>query len=65
MEMTGLVSETDNEAHLIGEGRKLLAALVAEDEWLPDAFAKQAASRYAQYLMHCDPLERFSIVSFV
>ena len=29
------------------------------------AFAEADAGRYRQYLLHCDPLERFSVVSFV
>jgi predicted metal-dependent enzyme (double-stranded beta helix superfamily) len=32
---------------------------------LPPAFAVAQPSRYQQYLLHCDPLERFSVVSFV
>ncbi len=46
------------------EGRDMLAALVRHDDWLPDAFAEPGPS-YRQYLLHCDPLERFSVVSFV
>lgn len=64
-EMTALVSETDNEALLIQKGKSLLAKLISEDGWLPGEFAKEATGRYAQYLLHCDPLERFSVVSFV
>jgi predicted metal-dependent enzyme (double-stranded beta helix superfamily) len=47
------------------EGAKLLADLVGHDDWLPDAFAQPDPERYRQYLLHCDPDERFSIVSFV
>jgi predicted metal-dependent enzyme (double-stranded beta helix superfamily) len=32
---------------------------------LPDAFAKADPARYQQYLLYCDPLERFSVASFV
>jgi predicted metal-dependent enzyme (double-stranded beta helix superfamily) len=39
--------------------------LVAHDDWLPDACAVPHPDYYQQYLLHCDPLERFSIVSFV
>ncbi|MEM7705348.1 MAG: cysteine dioxygenase [Pseudomonadota bacterium] len=42
-----------------------LKRLVADDNWLPDAFAQPEARSYCQYLLHCDPLERFSVVSFV
>jgi predicted metal-dependent enzyme (double-stranded beta helix superfamily) len=42
-----------------------LAQLVAIDDWLPDDFARPDPTKYQQYLLHCDPLERFSVVSFV
>ncbi|HSJ98494.1 MAG TPA: cysteine dioxygenase [Myxococcota bacterium] len=46
-------------------GRELLARLIAGDAWLPDEYARPDPERYTQYLLHCDPLERFSVVSFV
>ena len=63
--MTALVGRTGEELRLLAEGQVLLAALIAEDGWLPAAFAEPRPDRYAQYLLHCDPLERFSVVSFV
>ncbi|MBO9354765.1 cysteine dioxygenase [Bordetella petrii] len=42
-----------------------LADLVAHDDWLPDACATPHPEYYQQHLLHCDPLERFSLVSFV
>lgn len=55
----------DDEPSLIAAGRELLGRLVADDDWLPDAYAAPDPTRYQQYLLHCDPFERFSIVSFV
>ena len=63
--MTRLVTRTDDEPTLLAEGRRELAALLAQDDWLPPAFAQPRADRYAQYLLHADPFERFSVVSFV
>lgn len=63
--MTEVVSRTDDEAELLGAARPLLAALIADDRWLPQAFAQPHPEFYQQYLLHCDPLERFSLVSFV
>ena len=54
-----------NEAAMLANGQLLLAALIAQDDWLPEAFARPNPERYTQYLLHCDPLERFSVVSFV
>lgn len=65
IEMTRLVDRTNDEATLVAQGRRLLAQLVARDDWLPDAFAQPDPQFYRQYLLHADPLERFSVVSFV
>jgi len=62
---TRLVDRQPDEAPLLEEGRRLLASLIARDDWLPDAFAHAGPGIYRQYLLHCDPLERFSVVSFV
>jgi len=65
-EMTRLVERAGaDEAAMIDGGKALLADLIARDDWLPDAFAAPNPERYCQYLLHCDPLERFSVVSFV
>ena len=64
--MTRLVDKhADNEATMLDEGEKLLAELVKHDDWLPEAFAQPSTEGYRQYLLYCDPLERFSVVSFV
>lgn len=65
-EMTQLVASTRHEeSQLLAEGGQLLKALIADDNWLPERFARPSPERYQQYLLHCDPLERFSVVSFV
>ncbi len=63
--MTRLVERARDEPTLLAEGRKLLAALIADDAWLPEAFSRPDPATYRQYLLYCDPLERFSVVSFV
>lgn len=63
--MTALVGRCGDEPRVLADGRALLAELIAGDGWLPPAFARPRTDRYAQYLLHCDPLERFSVVSFV
>ena len=54
-----------DEAAILKEGKTLLGHLIARDDWLPPEFAQAHADTYRQYLLHCDPLERFSVVSFV
>lgn len=63
---TRLITEAGNdEARMLDAGGKLLAELVSQDDWLPEACAQPHPQYYQQYLLHCDPLERFSVVSFV
>lgn len=65
-DLTRLVERHDeDEAALLDAGRLLLAELIAVDDWLPDAYARPDPVHYRQYLLHCDPYERFSVVSFV
>ncbi|MCX7891407.1 MAG: cysteine dioxygenase [Burkholderiales bacterium] len=54
-----------DEPRILDEGAALLAELVRHDDWLPDECAAAAAESYRQYLLYCDPQERFSVVSFV
>lgn len=64
-EMTALVAAEPAESEIIERGGALLGKLVAVDDWLPAEFAAPHPEHYQQYLLHCDPLERFSLVSFV
>ena len=63
--MTVLVAQDLPEAALLPQVSALMAQLVSRDDWLPEAFTQPGHSSYAQHLLHCDPLERFSLVSFV
>ena len=64
-DFAGLLASAPDEARLLEQGSALLKTLVTTDDWLPDAYAQADPNRYQQYLLHCDSLERFSIVSFV
>jgi predicted metal-dependent enzyme (double-stranded beta helix superfamily) len=64
--MTHLVERHGaDEARMLDEGERLLRGLVSHDDWLPEEFAAPSRESYRQYLLYCDPLERFSVVSFV
>jgi len=54
-----------DEQKIFVPGKPLLEDLVSNDDWLPSDFSRSDPGRYQQYLLHCDPLERFSVVSFV
>lgn len=62
---TELVETTSREDKLLTGGAGLLRQLVGVDDWLPAAYAEEDPERYRQYLLHCDPWSRFSMVSFV
>ena len=65
-EMTRLVERHGaDEPQLLDAGELLLRELITHDDWLPEAFAAPSREHYRQYLLYCDPLERFSVVSFV
>ena len=65
-DMTALVAAHGaDEPKMLADGETLLEGLIAHDDWLPDEFAVPSTESYRQYLLHCDPLERFSVVSFV
>ena len=60
-----LLDHAVHEHEILASGSALLARLIADDDWLPDAYAAPDPDRYRQYLLHCDSRERFSVVSFV
>ena len=55
----------NDEPAMLTRGAELLRELVRHDDWLPESAAQPHPQYYQQYLLHCDPLERFSVVSFV
>lgn len=65
VEITSLAEKALPEPELLSAATPLMSALLARDDWLPARFSEASAERYRQYLLYCDPLERFSLVSFV
>ena len=63
--MTHLVSHELEESQLIHRGSEYLKTLIQTDTWLPEFCAIPHPEFYQQYLLHADPLGRFSVVSFV
>jgi predicted metal-dependent enzyme (double-stranded beta helix superfamily) len=60
-----LVDEAVVEGEILARGGRLLGDLIRHNDWLPDSHAVPSRDRYQQYLLHRDPFERFSVVSFV
>ncbi|MES2363480.1 MAG: cysteine dioxygenase [Pseudomonadota bacterium] len=65
MATTEVVVQAMDESARIAAIKPLLARLISSDGWLCEDAAKPHPEHYCQYLLHCDPLERFSVVSFV
>ncbi len=63
--MTNLVSHESEESKLIEKSSEMLKTLIQTDSWLPEFCTIPHPEFYQQYLLHADPLGRFSVVSFV
>ncbi len=63
--MNALLEKAADEPRVLAGCREAMRRLVARDDWLPEARAKPHPKYYQQYLLHRDPRERFSVVSFV
>ncbi len=64
VDYTRLVTSALPESETIAQGRALLAKLLSTSAWLPADLAATGPA-YRQNLLHCDPLQRFSMVCFV
>jgi predicted metal-dependent enzyme (double-stranded beta helix superfamily) len=64
--MTDLAARSaGDELALLRDGGTLLGQLIAQNDWLPEMFAMPHKSQHQEYLLYCDPLERFSVLSLV
>jgi predicted metal-dependent enzyme (double-stranded beta helix superfamily) len=54
-----------DEAVIFREGRALLAALIAQDGWLPQALLEPDPDSYRIHRLHVDPAGRFSVSAMV
>lgn len=50
---------------ILRQASEHMAGLIKYDDWLPEAMARPHPDRYQQHLLFGDPLDRFSLVSFV
>lgn len=63
--MNAMIEQSSDEANRLDGCDALLRELVAHDDWLPPAYEVPHPQFYQQYLLHCDPQDRYSVVSFV
>jgi 3-mercaptopropionate dioxygenase len=64
-QLTDIVRDDVPEAAVLHAMRAPMSTLLEKDDWLPEKFAVPHPEHYQQYLLHCDPKMRFSVVSFV
>ncbi len=64
-ELSLLLAQNPSEAIIFTKSKQLLENLIAVDDWLPAEFTKPHPQYYQQYLLYADPLDCFSVVSFV
>jgi len=65
-EFTKLIdSAGEDNNRVLSDGKGLLQELVSQDDWLPEQYAQPHPQYYQQYLLHADPQDRYSVVSFV
>ena len=62
--MTALADAGADEEQFLRDAPGLLRQLVLSDNWLPADYTAPTDT-FRQLLLHCDPLERFSVVCFV
>ncbi|GGI27592.1 MULTISPECIES: cysteine dioxygenase [Bradyrhizobium] len=64
-EVTRCVENVQDEVIVVSRVRKAMSELVSTDDWLPETMALSDPKFYQQHLLYGDPLDRFSVVSFV
>lgn len=65
-DVTRLVEQGETvESRVLTQATSLMRTLVGTDDWLPAAMAQSDPQYYQQHLLYGDPLDRFSVVSFV
>ena len=60
-----LEQHPEDETTLLTALTPLLKELLTQHDWLPPRYLVPDANQYRQYLLYCDPQQRFSVVSFV
>jgi predicted metal-dependent enzyme (double-stranded beta helix superfamily) len=64
-EFTAMLDRGADEQTIFRDGRALLAALIAEDGWLPAALLEPDPDSYRIHRLHVDPSGRFSVSAMV
>ncbi len=63
--MTRIVEEERAEERILARATPLLRSLIANDDWIEEKHTIPGPDIHRQYLLHRDPRERSSVISFV
>lgn len=63
--LNALADAEASQAEMLREVPLAMKSLLMDRTWLPPDLAAPHPEHYQQYLLYCDPIGRFSIVSFV
>lgn len=64
-DIQSMVELADDPREILMIGRDLMARLVAQDDWLPEALARLDGAPFRQYQLFADQMERFTVVATV
>lgn len=64
-DIQSMVELADDPREILMIGRDLMARLVAQDDWLPDAFARLDGAPFRQYQLYADQMTRFTVIATV
>ena len=64
-DIQSMVELADDPREILMIGRDLMARLVAQDDWLPEAFARLDGAPFRQYQLYADQMTRFTVIATV
>lgn len=64
-DIQSMVELADDPREILMIGRDLMGRLVAQDDWLPEAFARFDDAPFRQYQLYADQMTRFCVIATV
>ncbi|WP_024279646.1 hypothetical protein [Xanthobacter sp. 126] len=64
-DIQSMVELADDPREILMIGRDLMGRLVAQDDWLPEVFARLDGAPFRQYQLYADQMTRFTVIATV
>ena len=64
-DIQSMVELADDPREILMIGRDLMGRLVAQDDWLPEIFARLDGAPFRQYQLYADQMTRFTVIATV